>query len=323
MVVVDCEVPENELVPEFTAGCSKVAEMWYLPGDANQSGNVNITDVVNLINYIFLSGPEPIPYCAGDANGDCQVNISDAMYIINYIFQNGSPPVAYCSQNGRLSKLHPVASDIEVERLSNGENKSLEIAFNSAYNLKGVQLEFSSLGEVYNITSSHDINDMQKFEGQADGFYKLGLLDMNGQAYIPAGNNDVITISYEGSGTLDLVNAVLADSEGYTIPATINNRKGSSTVPETFTLDQNRPNPFNPTTEISYSLPEGCDVSLDIYNITGQRVTTLVNHYQDAGIHSVTWNSRDDNGRQVASGIYFYRLTADNYAETKKMILMK
>jgi hypothetical protein len=297
--------------------------MWYLPGDANQSGSVNITDVVYLINHCFKDGPAPVPFCAGDANGDCQVNVSDPIYIIYYIFQNGPPPVAYCSQDGRLSKLHPVASDIEVVYQVNNDSKRIEISFNSVYNIKGLQLEFESQGEVYNITSSHQINGMQKFEGQVDDSYKLGLLDMNGQAYIPAGNNDVITITYEGSGSLDLVNAVLSDSEGHTIPATIINRLGSSIVPETFTLDQNRPNPFNPETEISYSLPEGCDVKLDIYNITGQKVTTIVDQYQDAGTHSVIWNGHDESGNQVASGIYFYRLTTNAYTEAKKMILMK
>ena len=293
----------------------------YLYGDANNDNNRDVSDAVYMIPFIFNNGPEPLPICAGDANGDCNYDVSDPVYIINYVFQGGPAPKPHCSAPNL--KRHVANSEIETIYSVDENSNSISININTLYDIKGVQLEFSSLGEVYNITSSHDINDMQKFEGQADGFYKLGLLDMNGQAYIPAGNNDVITISYEGSGTLDLVNAVLADSEGHTIPATINNRKGSSTVPETFTLDQNRPNPFNPTTEISYSLPEASDVKLDVYNIMGQKVTTLVDQYQDAGTHSVTWNSRDDNGHQVASGIYFYRLTADNYVETKKMILMK
>ena len=85
----------------------------------------------------------------------------------------------------------------------------------------------------------------------------------------------------------------------------------------------NYPNPFNPETEISYSLAEGCDVRLEVFNIVGQRVVTLVDEYQEAGVHRVTWDSRGKDGRSAPSGIYLYRLSAGEYVESKKMILMK
>ena len=97
----------------------------------------------------------------------------------------------------------------------------------------------------------------------------------------------------------------------------------SSEMPETFSLGQNYPNPFNPETEISYNIPEACNVTLDIYNIKGQKVATLVEGYKDAGSYIVKWNSRGANGHQVASGIYFYRLTAGELTKTMKMVLMK
>jgi len=96
-----------------------------------------------------------------------------------------------------------------------------------------------------------------------------------------------------------------------------------NSVPFAFELGQNFPNPFNPTTEINYSLPEAGDVRLDVFNITGQKVSTLINEYQDAGHYTVTWNSRDTHGSRVSSGIYFYRLSAGEYVESRKMVLMK
>ncbi len=85
----------------------------------------------------------------------------------------------------------------------------------------------------------------------------------------------------------------------------------------------NYPNPFNPETSISYNLREAGQVTLDIYNLKGQKVRTLVNEHQDKGQHNVVWNGKDENNSSVASGVYFYRMSNGSYSSTKKMILMK
>ncbi|MCK4654989.1 MAG: T9SS type A sorting domain-containing protein [Candidatus Cloacimonetes bacterium] len=85
----------------------------------------------------------------------------------------------------------------------------------------------------------------------------------------------------------------------------------------------NYPNPFNPTTTISYQLPENSEVTLIIYNIKGQKVKTLVNEVLPTGEHSTIWNGRDSDGNQVGSGIYFYKLRVGNYQKVKKMLLIK
>lgn len=89
-------------------------------------------------------------------------------------------------------------------------------------------------------------------------------------------------------------------------------------VPTTFSLSQNFPNLFNPTTTIQYSLPQAGIVNLKVYNLLGEEVKTLVDDYQQAGKHSVQFNSNN-----LASGIYFYRLQAGSFVETKKMVLVK
>ncbi|MFA5135413.1 MAG: FG-GAP-like repeat-containing protein [Patescibacteria group bacterium] len=89
-------------------------------------------------------------------------------------------------------------------------------------------------------------------------------------------------------------------------------------LPTAFTLSQNYPNPFNPTTTISYALPEATHVELHVYNILGQKVTTLVDEYQTAGQHEISWAAD-----QHASGIYFYRIRAGDAVESKKMVLLK
>ena len=91
----------------------------------------------------------------------------------------------------------------------------------------------------------------------------------------------------------------------------------------TLDLSQNYPNPFNPATQISYSLPKNCNVIIVIYNVLGQKVKTLVDEFQTAGYKTVHWDGKDDQGNEVASGVYFYKLKAGDFSETKKMILMK
>ncbi len=89
-------------------------------------------------------------------------------------------------------------------------------------------------------------------------------------------------------------------------------------MPYEFSLQQNYPNPFNPSTEISFSLPRMSFVNLNVYNLLGQKVETLVNKEIEAGNYNVNWDGQD-----VASGIYFYRLETGDFVETKKMVLLK
>ncbi len=91
----------------------------------------------------------------------------------------------------------------------------------------------------------------------------------------------------------------------------------------TLGLYANYPNPFNPTTQIAYELPEAGEMRLVIYNALGQEVRALVQGKQEAGYYRVTWDGKDAVGRQVSSGLYFYRLTSGGFAETRKMMLLK
>ena len=89
-------------------------------------------------------------------------------------------------------------------------------------------------------------------------------------------------------------------------------------LPDSYILNQNYPNPFNPTTTIQYSIPQSGNVSLRIFNTLGEEVSSPVNEYQQAGIHKVIFN-----GKNLSSGIYFYRLNVNNYSSVKKIILLK
>lgn len=94
-------------------------------------------------------------------------------------------------------------------------------------------------------------------------------------------------------------------------------------IPTSYALDQNFPNPFNPTTTISYSLPEAGEVEVSVFNVLGQKVQILAEGHQEAGTYEVTWDGKDTNGEQVASGVYFYRSQVNDYSKTRKMVLLK
>ncbi|MBI3587069.1 MAG: T9SS type A sorting domain-containing protein [Ignavibacteriales bacterium] len=94
-------------------------------------------------------------------------------------------------------------------------------------------------------------------------------------------------------------------------------------VPLEFALLQNYPNPFNPSTTIVYHLPVRSAVTLQIFNIVGQKVATLVEQEQNAGSWSVQWDARNNTGERVSSGIYFYRLSTSTVILTGKMLLLK
>ncbi len=94
-------------------------------------------------------------------------------------------------------------------------------------------------------------------------------------------------------------------------------------LPKAFALNQNYPNPFNPSTQIAFDLPVASRVQLTVFNVLGQNVRALVNADMAAGHQVVTWNGRSDNGSQVASGVYFYRLSAGSYTQTMKMMMLK
>ena len=94
-------------------------------------------------------------------------------------------------------------------------------------------------------------------------------------------------------------------------------------VPGAYQLYDAYPNPFNPATTLSYDLPVAGEVRLEVFNLLGQHVTTLVDEYQNAGHHDVEWNTAESGGDAVASGVYLYRLTAGDFSRSKKLILLK
>jgi len=129
---------------------------------------------------------------------------------------------------------------------------------------------------------------------------------------------NLLSVQQEGSHGIHntkLVQKLLQDAITRFNPTDVEKEEG---IPTQYTLSQNYPNPFNPTTQIKFSLPKASNVKLTIYDAIGKEVMTLVDQYMDAGNYTADWNAS-----KFSSGIYLYRIEADNFIQVKKMILIK
>ncbi len=110
---------------------------------------------------------------------------------------------------------------------------------------------------------------------------------------------------------------------GLTGVASSINQDLDTDLPLEFRMFQNYPNPFNPSTTIKYSLAKTARVKIAIFDITGQHIITLLDEEQPPGWNNIRWDGKNQFGNEVVSGMYFYRITAENFRQTRKMILMR
>jgi hypothetical protein len=302
-------------------GQEYTSSLEYIPGDADGSGAIDIDDVVHLINYIFNGGLAPVPLESGDADCSGEIDIDDVVYLINYIFNGGPEP---CADVGKTSNKTFIAKgELQLVDVSTDQGRILSIVINAVRDVQAIQLEFTHTEDAVDISVSSNVDGIQAYYGTVDGVLRVGLVDLLGQTMMSADQTEIAEISYNGETELDLLKSIVVAKDGGRINAVVTRIDANEILPVQFSLEQNYPNPFNPTTIIDFSLPEQSHVRLDVYNIMGQKVRTLVNDARAAGAHSVIWNGSNDNGENVASGVYFYRIESGQFSETRKMMLLK
>jgi hypothetical protein len=127
------------------------------------------------------------------------------------------------------------------------------------------------------------------------------------------------TLAVRADGDMDYDNVTVTLGTGE-----ITGLQSDVTVaPSEYELSQNYPNPFNPSTVIEYRVPEAAQVHLQIFNVQGQLVTTLANSFQNAGAYKVTWDGTDMNGSIVPTGVYFYQIEANDFAQVRRLVFMR
>lgn len=217
-----------------------------------------------------------------------------------------------------------------------GELKLL-VSLNEAQQLKGygfvlhfepTKYEFISAKEVDGNLLNTGSGESTLFlaSDKTPGQIAVGSMKVDGQGANGAGDLVEFTFLTQGpplSTDFQILDGVLVDLTG-SIDAINNIEIGNlKPVPTDYSLDQNLPNPFNPSTTIKYQLPNSGDISLVIYNLLGQQIRTLVKESMDAGFHSVVWDGKNELGHQVASGVYIYRLHTGDFSTARRMMLLK
>jgi hypothetical protein len=320
--------------PDSADACTRIQS--YICGDCNGDYLVNVTDVVYLINYKFLDppGPAPTPWAAGDVNCDSTINVTDVVYLINYLFfiPPGPPP---CQQKQEpLAKVKTASAEVSISVAKTDEGEAtIFIDGEFVVDVAAVQLESEwdkgklELSKVSQTTRTQKLG-LYHNNGK-DGELKVCLVDITGKESISAGKGAVLQLNMKSKvdsldlSSLKINQIILVDRNAKELAVKIVNKIGETNLPKEFSLSQNYPNPFNPQTVIQYALPHDCQVQITIYNILGQKVRTLVNEYQKAGYKRVEWYSKSEQGEEVASGIYFYRIHAGKFEQVKKMVLIK
>jgi hypothetical protein len=204
---------------------------------------------------------------------------------------------------------------------------------NASQVLKGfsLKLSYGAGNEIESVTASNDLTGKASehffgviSRGSSVTEICVAALGVN-RAFSHTGEVARVVVRERTSGSLQLKSADLRDLNNQRDETALSGG-GTETpfIPTTSTVMQNYPNPFNPTTQITYDVAIAGPVKIEIFDVSGHRVRTLVSSHKDAGRFTAAWDGRDGNGTEVHSGVYFYRMTAPGYTSpAKKMLLLK
>jgi len=327
----------------------------FIRGDYSGDGALFTNDPLMELQWIFgVPGSTP-PGCmdAADYNDDGSTFTNDPLMALQYVFGvPGSvpPPAPYpeCgmdpTEDGLDCVWHPFCMGGKgavvykpPASAKDAENKLVvrEVTAVDGEMRVPVDLTLSEVVCGFDISLGYDVSSLQFKEvvgGDGYDFYAVdtredgivrigGVPDIEMAELMGAGTHRVgeilFTVEKKADMGLSWKNVEVYGSNVQPLSVEWVVKTGAD-LPTEFALSQNYPNPFNPTTLIKYELPLDCQVRLDIYNVVGQRVATLVDGEQSPGYKTATWNAQ-----HLASGVYFYKLTAGDFTSIRKMLLLK
>ena len=276
------------------------------PGDANGDLAVNVLDIVSTVSFILGGNPQPFIFAAADVNHDTTINVLDIVGIVNII-------------------LHPQAR-IALNKTTTG-SAHLDLAGNTISLTSDVPvaaIQFKMVGK--------GLKDLQFTPGAAISQFEIAgnplgdtariflIYSMKGLT-LPQGTNTLGTFA-PTPAQATIANAIISDGQGHNILTNVF-ENGKPLIPTEYSLEQNFPNPFNPSTQIQYAIPAMARVKIVIYNLLGQRVRTFDLGEQAPGRYTMTWDGKNEAGTVASSGVYFYRFETDKFKQTKKLMLIR
>ena len=243
---------------------------------------------------------------SGDLNNDSILNVLDIISIVNIIIDN-EPFVECGDMNG--DNILNVLDIVSIVNIIMGDSLTRENqATNVELNVNSSSISIESNGNFGGIQFNTDapeliINQVAENDEMAIGSNTVLLFAHDGM---------LSTTEIKLHERIEIDNIIVANSLGDEIDATLN------IIPDDFALLSAYPNPFNPSTTINFAVEIHCRLSLQIFDINGRLVNTLVDGFIDAGYHSVIWNAN-----QHSSGVYFVKMNADSFTKTQKVMLLK
>ncbi len=304
-------------------------------GDINLNGiPFEVGDAVRLAVYFTYGTPlNQQQLLNSDVNRDgLWATVADLIYLIRRIQEGGSAP-----------QVEP-SPQTEVVEVVISDESIISFSISSQTEIGGLLFVFGGTNlNSGKVKLSPEIQDMELYTYPDGDEFRVMIISTEGK-YISPGDKPLFTL--ESEENFDSVEVSVCDKEG-NLMGVEKIFQQESNLPKGYSLFQNYPNPFNPATSIQYAVGrkqiEAADgglvlsevegrrtadnsaqhVTLKVYNILGQLVKTLVDEEKPPGGYQVIWDAKDQNGEEVSSGIYFYKLKAKDYTETKKMILLK
>jgi hypothetical protein len=303
------------------------------PGDVNLDRSIDVGDLVNIVAYIIGNfGLPDRQFEVADVIFNDTVNVNDLVGVINLVF--GLP----VSPSGPVTTQIPQFAKVtfDYNDMYSGTSDYMTVKSELPTDVAGIELEIQydasaiTFGKPTLKPAASGMNFTYKDNGNGTMHLLMNFSNpYRTQDLVRAGLADLVDIPMSALQDLQstddtkirLHKAYISTPTTASVPV-----DGiDPNLPISFELYQNYPNPFNPTTTISFTigLSGTPQVKLDVYNILGQRVTTLLDKKMVAGSHSIEWDGTNRDGQRVASGIYLYKLQVNDNSETRKMLLLK
>ncbi|MFQ5454333.1 MAG: FlgD immunoglobulin-like domain containing protein, partial [Candidatus Zixiibacteriota bacterium] len=302
-------------------------------GDPNLDQHIDVADLVSIVAHIINNFTfNARQFDAADLIVNDTVNVFDLVGVINLIYGipvTPAPPQYYDDL--------PATISLAYNDLPAGSNELMLVHSEIPTDIAAVELEINydpasvTLGKP---TLAEDASGLDIRYSDND-YGKLKVLlhftnPFNSSQLIREGKANLINIPIIAEDAIisgDKEQLSITKALFATPSAAMVNVEGfnnsNNPLPVTFRLSQNYPNPFNPTTRIDFSIEKQEHVILNIYNILGQQVNSLIDENMPAGSYSIIWDATDDNGNKVATGIYLYKLQVDQKTKSKKMLFLK
>jgi hypothetical protein len=345
----ECHPTSMDLAFVITGGEEQAQ---FMRGDAKTDGAYTLGDGLSILNYYIYGAPTPGCLDALDYNDDGNITMGDGLSCLQYYIYGTPLPAApgitcgpdpttddpydcvchsYCmgckgvvtSQPSVSTEGAPNRIVVEEAKISDGLVRvPVDLTLSEEISGFGFSVGYDASSLRFKQVIGGEGDDFYAFN-EANGVVKLGCVpDLELKDMLAVGEHRVAELVFEvvdkdAGVAFDLADVEVYNSSIEAMPVEWVVKTGAN-LPSEFALSQNYPNPFNSTTLIKYDLLVDCRVRLDVYNVVGQRVATLVDEKQKAGYKVARWDAGS-----FSSGIYFYRLQAGDYVQTRKMVLIR